>query len=50
MGVGQGGDIDRIDIVRVDDRIGVVVPAWHLVTPGEILCQCAIAPHHGDEG
>ena len=49
MRVGQCRDIDRVDIVGVDDRVRVVVPARHFVASREILRQRAVAPHHRDQ-
>jgi hypothetical protein len=46
VAVGQGRDVNRVDIAGIDDGIGVVMPARHLVAFREVLCQGAVAPHH----
>ena len=44
------GHVHGIDLGIVDQRLGVVGPARHVVAAGVILGQRAIAAHHGDQG
>src|SRR5258707_15591091 len=45
MRVGKRRDVDSVDVIRANDRIGVVVPAHNAMSARVVFWECAVAPH-----
>ena len=49
MTVGQRRDVDGVDVVGADDRVGIVVPPGNGMAARVIGGQRAVSSHHGDQ-
>ena len=49
MSIGGRGNIDRVHLGIMDERLGVIIPARDIVATGVIGGQCAITAHDGHQ-
>jgi hypothetical protein len=48
MGIGQSRDVDRVDVRRLDDCVGIIVPTRHAVASREVRRELPVASHDRD--